>query len=762
VTTRGLHIEIRGTVQGVGFRPWIYRLATEAGLAGHVRNDATGVTIEAFGPGEALDAFLRRLDASPVPPAAAIREVCSRAIPPLPLDTFTILHSEGSADRQVCIPPDLATCPACLSEILDSTNRRFGYPFTNCTDCGPRFTIARDVPYDRPGTTMATFRMCAACQREYDTVSNRRFHAQPNACPACGPRLTLVRSDRQPVEPENPIGGAADALRAGQIVAIKGLGGFHLACDATSSQAVQRLRARKRRDEKPFAVMVKDLAHADEVALLTDEERRLLTSVERPIVLAMRRQPSALAPAVAPDSCLVGLLLPYTPLHHLLMNEVARPIVMTSGNLSDEPIVHRDDEALARLQGVADLFLLHNRDIEARCDDSVARVLAGRPVVLRRSRGYVPRPIVLSQRFRRPVLACGTLLKNTFCIGTGETAYLGPHIGDLDNLDTYESFEASVARMEGFLGVRPEVIAYDLHPEYLSTRYALARPEAVRIGVQHHHAHIVSAMAEHQLSGPVIGVAFDGTGYGTDGSAWGGEVMVVRHASFDRVATLRPIPLPGGDAAIRHPWRMALALAEDAFDGRAPIDDLGVFSGVPVQHLTVVRQMLAARVSTPLAHGAGRYFDGIGSLVLGRLESRYEGQVALAWNAVADPAEVGRYGYEIDQQQWPWLVDLRPMVRAVVRDLIAEVPTPRISARFHNTLVAATAEVVRLAAALQGSMPVVLSGGCFQNPRLAEGLVRELAPWFTVLLHANVPPGDGGVSLGQAVVADAIARELMA
>jgi hydrogenase maturation protein HypF len=714
-----------------------------------VRNDATGVTIEAFGPGEALDVFLRRLDASPAPPAAAIREVRSRAIPISPVDTFSILHSEGSADRQVCIPPDLATCPACVSEILDSANRRFRYPFTNCTDCGPRFTIARDVPYDRPATTMAGFKMCAACQREYDTVSNRRFHAQPNACPACGPRLALMQPDGQVIEHNDPIGGAADALRAGRIVAVKGLGGFHLACDATSSEAVERLRARKRRDEKPFAVMVKDLPHADEVALLTDEERDLLMSVQRPIVLAMRRQECALAPAVAPDTCLVGLLLPYTPLHHLLMNEVARPIVMTSGNVSDEPIAHRDDEALARLRDVADLFLVHNRDIEARCDDSVVRVLAGRPLVLRRARGYVPRPIVLSQKFHWPVLACGTLLKNTFCIGTGETAYLGPHIGDLDNLDTYESFEASVARMERFLRVRAEVIAYDLHPEYFSTRYALRRPEAVKIGVQHHHAHIVSAMAEHQLAGPVIGVAFDGTGYGTDGSAWGGEVMVVRQATFDRVATLRPIPLPGADAAIRHPWRIALALVEDAFEGRAPLDDLGVFSRVPAQDLIVVRQMLAARVLSPLVHGAGRYFDGIGSLALGRLESRYEGQVALAWNGVADPAEAGRYGYEIDRQQVPWLIDL-----------IAGVPAPYISARFHNTLVAATGEVVCSLATLHGVMPVVLSGGCFQNPRLAEGLARELASRFTVLLHGNVPPGDGGVSLGQAVVADAIAREL--
>jgi hydrogenase maturation protein HypF len=762
VTTLGLRIEIRGTVQGVGFRPWIYRLATEAGLAGHVRNDSAGVTIEAFGPGEALDAFLRRLDGSPGPPAATIQEICSGAIPPAPVDTFSILQSEESAERQLSIPPDLAMCPRCAVEILEATNRRFRYPFTNCTDCGPRFTIARDVPYDRPATTMATFEMCECCQHEYESVSSRRFHAQPNACPVCGPRLALLQLDGRHIEHDDPIGAVADALRTGRIVAIKGLGGFHLACDATSPQAVQELRARKRRDDKPFAVMVNDLEHARECALLTEEECRLLTSVERPIVLATRRDGCALTPEVAPDTNLVGLLLPYTPLHYLLMGEVGRPIVMTSGNLSDEPIVHQNDDAFARLRRVADLFLLHDRDIEARCDDSVARVVAGRPVVLRRSRGYVPRPIVLPTRLHLPVLACGALLKNTFCIGKGETAYLGPHIGDLENLDAYGSFEESVARMERLLRLTPAVIAYDLHPEYLSTRYALARPESIKIGVQHHHAHIASAMAEHQLAGPVIGVAFDGTGYGPDGTAWGGEVMVARYGSFERVATLRPIPLPGGDAAIRHPWRIALALVMDAFDGRAPLDRLGLFSQVALHDLEVVRQMLAARVRTPLAHGAGRYFDGIGSLALQRAESRYEGQIALAWNAAADPVESGRYDYEIDRQQVPWTVDLRSMVRAVVRDLVGDTPVPRISARFHNALVAATAEVVCSVTTLHGTLPIVLSGGCFQNPLLAEGLVRELSSRFTVHLPGQVPPGDGGLSLGQAVVADAIARQLMA
>ena len=757
LATFGRHIEIRGTVQGVGFRPWVYRLATEEGLAGHVRNDATGVTIEAFGSLDALDAFTRRLETS-LPPAAMIRELHSRAIPPASIASFSIVQSEERLERRVSIPPDLPTCAACASEILDRANRRFRYPFTNCTNCGPRFTIARDVPYDRASTTMAGFEMCADCRREYEDVSNRRFHAQPNACPVCGPRLTLVKPDGTAVDCDDPIAAAASALRSAQIVAIKGLGGFHLACDATSSEAVQRLRARKRRDEKPFAVMVADLARAETVAVLTVAEQRLLTSVERPIVLATRRDDCVLAPEIAPRNPLVGLLLPYTPLHHLLMRDTGRPLVMTSGNLSEEPLAYRNDEALQRLAGVADVFLVHDREIETRCDDSVARVIASRPVVIRRARGYVPRAIQVSPPFEAPVLACGGLLKNTFCIGVGDCAYLGPHIGDLGNLETLGSFEESVARMERFLRVAPEIVACDLHPEYLSTVYAGRRAEPLKVGVQHHHAHIVSAMAEHGLSGPVIGVAYDGTGYGTDGTAWGGEVMVATRDAFERVATLRPVALAGADAAIHQPWRIALALVEDAFDGRAPIEALSLFTAIRPHDLAVVQRMLGASFRSPLAHGAGRYFDGIGSLVLERPASRYEGQIAHEWNVIADPNDDEQYGFEVDTRVSPWSIDLRPMVRAVVGDVLAGVAAPVISARFHNTIVSATAAVVMLAARSRGVLPVVLTGGCFQNARLSEGLVRALSPQLQVYLHGEVPPGDGGLSLGQAVAAAAIAR----
>lgn len=756
----GRRIEIRGVVQGVGFRPWVFRLAREEGLAGWVRNDTTGVTIEAFGSEDALDLFIRRLESAP-PPAAHIEEVHASPIQLESLDTFVIAQSVDVVERRVSIPPDLATCPACVSEVLDPADRRYRYPFTNCTNCGPRFTIASDVPYDRASTTMGSFHMCPACQEEYDRVESRRFHAQPNACPVCGPRLVLMDTGGKVLDGGDPIAAGAKALATGLIVAIKGIGGFHLACDATNAQAVMRLRLRKRRDEKPFAVMVRDLVEAERVAVLRPEERDLLASVERPIVLVRRREQSALASEIAPNNPLVGVLLPYSPLHHLLARDVARPLVMTSGNLSEEPLAYRNEEAIERLATIADLFLVHDREIESSCDDSVARVIAGRPVVLRRSRGYVPRAIAVSPDFRAPVLACGALLKNTFCIGAGDAAHLGPHIGDLDNLETCRSFEQSVARMERFLRVTPAIIAHDMHPDYVSTRYATARSEEIKIAVQHHHAHIASAMAEHGLSGPVIGVAYDGTGYGTDGTAWGGEVMLARYDGFERMATWRPIALAGGDAAIRHPWRIALALLEDAFDGKPPLDAFPLFAAVPHQDVAVVRQMIATCFRSPLARGVGRYFDGIGALVLERPHSRYEGQIALEWNVAADPAEDRRYGFEVDRTQMPWTLDMRPMVREVVHEVIAKVPAPIISARFHNTMATATADLVRSAAAVHGRLPVVLSGGCFQNPRLAESVAQVLSSRFAVHLHSRVPPGDGGIALGQAVIASAIARRLM-
>ena len=753
----GRRIEIRGTVQGVGFRPWVYRIARLSGVTGRVRNDAAGVTIEAFGDSGALEHFLQLLRADP-PPAARIRSLIKAPIPVEVDSEFLIVASEEAGEACVSIPPDLATCPQCAAEIADPANRRYRYAFTNCTNCGPRFTIATDIPYDRAKTTMAPFRMCTACGHEYHDAGDRRFHAEPNACPVCGPRLTLCTFTGEPIGVDDPIAAAAEALRCCLIVAVKGLGGFHLACDATCSDTVGRLRERKHRDEKPFAVMAADLATAETLAILGDEERRLLTSVERPIVLAPKRAESVLAPNVAPGSALVGLFLPYTPLHHLLLAEAGRPIVMTSGNRSDEPIAFRNEEAVERLGAIADVFLMHDREIETRCDDSVASVIAGRGVVLRRSRGYVPRAVTLRRPVRRPVLACGALLKNTFCFAAGENAWLGPHIGDLENLDTYDSYRSGLARLEHFLQVKPEVIAHDMHPDYLSTVYAERRPEAIHVPVQHHHAHVASAMAEHRLDGPVIGIAYDGAGYGLDGTSWGSEILVAELASCVRVATFRPLPLVGGDRAIREPWRLALALIADAFGGNPPAVVWPLFAGVADSEIQQLLDVLRSRVPVPMAHGAGRYFDAFGSLFLRRRTATFEGQIAVEWNQAADASVYDAYPFDIVDADSPWQLDLRPAVWAAVADLVREAPVPSIAARFHNTIAQATASLVRRVAAAFGPMPVVATGGCFQNARLAESVRTALAPEHRVLLHAEVPPGDGGIALGQALVADAIVR----
>jgi hydrogenase maturation protein HypF len=753
-TRVGRRLDLRGTVQGVGFRPWVYRLARDAGLTGRVRNGSEGVTIEAFGPEEALDRFARRLRHD-LPPAAFVDTLDWTPIPLEPAGDFVIARSDPGGERRVSIPPDLATCAECAAEIADPADRRHRYPFTNCTACGPRFTIARAVPYDRATTTMAAFEMCGACRREYEHPDDRRFHAEPNACPACGPRLVALDSQGAPADAGDPIGAAAAALREGRIVALKGIGGFHLACDATSAVAVRRLRERKRRDEKPFAVMVRDLAAARHAAHVGPAERRLLESVERPIVLLERRSDAPLCDEVAPGNPLVGLFLPYSPLHHLLLADAGLPLVMTSGNLAGEPIAWRNGDAVQHLAGVADLFLVHDRDIETPCDDSVARVIAGSPVFLRRARGGVPRPQRLRHPVGRPVLACGAALKNTFCFAIGSEAYLGPHIGDLEGLETCRAYEAAIDRMQRFLGVDVEVIAHDLHPDYLSTRYALDRPAASHVGVQHHHAHVASAMAEHGLQGPVLGVAYDGTGYGLDGTAWGAEVLLASMRGFERVATFRAIPLAGGDTAIREPWRIALALADEAFDGEAPIDRLPLFRALAPGRIATVRRMIAARVASPLASGMGRYFDGLGALGLGRARATYEGQVALEWNLAADPAVDDAYPFALDTASRPWTADLRPTVRHAIDDLVAGRPAALVSARFHNTIADATAEIVRLALGEISHLPVVLTGGCFQNARLAEGVLTRLAPVARVFTHSMVPPGDGGISLGQAVVAAA-------
>ncbi len=755
----GYKIEITGISQGVGFRPFIYRLAREEGLTGSVRNDAAGVTVEAFGSRVALDRFVRRLIAE-APAPARLKSVRASLLKFEHRLHFEITASELRTERRVSIPADMATCDECVAEIFDRADRRFGYAFTNCTKCGPRFTITLDVPYDRSATTMAPFAMCPECRREYEDPGNRRFHAEPNACPECGPRLRLIGAVGEELASNDPIDEVSSGLCGGLIVALKSLGGFHLVCDATSPSAVARLRLRKHRDEKPFAVMVREVEDAERLVLLCPAERALLCSPERPIVLARRHPDVGLAAEVAPETPLVGIMLAYTPLHHLLLAAAQRPLVMTSGNQSDEPIAYCNDEALRRLAGIADLFLIHDRGIVTRCDDSVARVVAGAPTVLRRSRGYVPRPVPVDPPFERPVLAVGAQLKNAFCLGSGDSIWFGPHIGDLDGLETYEAFEESIARMEDFVGVKSEIVAHDLHPDYLSTRYALGRKRCVTVAVQHHHAHVTSAMAEHGLAGPVLGVAFDGSGLGSDGTMWGGELLLADLTGFDRIATLRQVALAGGDRAVREVWRLALALIEDAFAGSFDaFERLELFSRIDVDAATTVRRMIICGLNTASAHGVGRYFDAIGALLFARQRAAYEGQVATMLNNFADPLETGVYDFVLHRNENPWSLDLRPMVRRIVQEVIGGVDRCRIAARFHNTLVEGTAAMVRAALAEHGQVPVVLSGGCFQNPRLAQGILDALAGFAPVYLPREVPPGDGGIALGQAMVAAARMRE---
>lgn len=761
---QGRRIEIRGTVQGVGFRPWVWQLATCESVVGRVWNDAAGVVIEAFAERDVLDRFIDRL-ATDAPPAARVREMEWHAIPAeSDAPSFRITESEASPQRRVTVPPDLATCDDCLAEVFDPLDRRFRYPFTNCTNCGPRYSIIDDVPYDRAHTTMSAFAMCELCRCEYEDPNDRRFHAQPNACPKCGPRLWAADPNGRDIESADAIRFAARALREQLIVAVKGLGGFHLACDATSPFAVQRLRERKHREAKPLAIMVRDLAAAERIAEVSDEERALLLRVERPIVLLRRRADAVLAPEVCGDNPLVGIFLPYTPLHHILLREIARPLVMTSGNLSDEPMAYRNRDAIATLGNVADLFLLHNREIESRIDDSVVRVIDHAPVVFRRARGWVPRGVEVALPFSEPILACGAHLKNAICIGTGDSAFLGPHVGDLETVESLRAFEESVTKMKVFLGVEPRLLAHDLHPDYLSTRYALAQSDVRTVAVQHHHAHVVAVMGEHHLTEPVVGLAYDGTGYGTDGTSWGSEVMVASYEGFERFATFRALPLAGGDRAINQVWRIALALLDQAFDGAPPLDRLPLFGHATQVSATAVepiRRMIAQGVNMPLARGIGRYFDAFGAAFLGRAEARYEGDVAFLWNMIADEHEQGRYEVVIHDGTEPWEVDFRPVMKAAVADFLAGRSVATISARFHNTLVAVSAELARAALTQIGDVAVVLSGGCFQNARLAEGISSALRGKHRVYRNHDIPPGDGGIALGQALVADAFARGTM-
>ena len=744
-------VRVEGVVQGVGFRPFVYSLATGLGLGGLVGNDSDGVFAEVEGPPAAVEAFLSSL-ARDAPPLARIERITTTAMPPHGTASFSIAPSAPGLLRRTLVSADTATCADCLAELADPDDRRFGYPFINCTNCGPRFTIVRDVPYDRPLTTMAGFAMCDRCAAEYHDPADRRFHAQPTCCPACGPRLSLL-------DPAGTVGSpleaAAHLLRQDKVLAVKGLGGYHLAVDASSEDAAGALRARKHREDKPFAVMVADVAAARQVCQVDEAAAALLTSSRRPIVL-LPRVPSGIAAAVAPGNRQLGLMLPYTPLHHLLLAGVGGPVVLTSGNISDEPIVYRDGEAAQRLGEIADAFLTHDRPIHIRTDDSVVRAVRGREAVIRRSRGYVPEPLDVAVRFARPVLACGAELKSTFCLARESHAFVSHHIGDLENAETLRSFTEGIEHFKRLFDVTPEVVAHDLHPEYLSTKYAADLDQAgvELVGVQHHHAHIASCLADNRAAGPVIGVAFDGTGYGTDGTIWGGEFLIADTAGFERAGHLAPVPMPGGAAAIRQPWRMAAAY----LDAAGCLDAAGGPPDVARRNQQVWPGVLAiARrgINSPVTSSAGRLFDAVAAILGVRDAINYEGQAAVELEQLADPAERGAYQAGIAAGD-PLRIAGRDLVRAVAEDLTAGTSRSVIAARFHNGVADLITECCLLLRERHGLSTVALSGGVFQNLLLLHATVSRLeARGFGVLVHSRVPCNDGGISLGQAVVAAA-------
>jgi hydrogenase maturation protein HypF len=746
---------VEGTVQGVGFRPYVYRLAEEMGLNGYVLNDSEGVLLEVEAEPDTVERFLARL-AGDAPPLASVERVAAQPIEATGEHGFVIRESPRAGEARAAVTPDSATCDDCLSELFDRDDRRFRYPFINCTNCGPRFTIVRGVPYDRPYTTMAGFRMCAACRAEYEDPADRRFHAQPNACPECGPSLRLLGGDTH--APRDPLAEAVGALRAGAIVAVKGIGGFHLACRAEDEAAVAALRARKHREDKPFALMAPSLASARDLVVVTPEDEALLVSRERPIVLMPRRSGAAVATAVAPRSPELGVMLPYSPLHHLLLADVGAALVMTSANVSDEPIAYRDEDALERLAGIADLFLLHDRPIQTRTDDSVVRTVARgperRPLLLRRSRGYVPSALRLPVPAIRAILACGAELKNTFCVAKDEHAWVGHHVGDLENWETLRSFREGIDHFEHLFAVEPAIVAHDLHPEYMSTKYALERDGVELVGVQHHHAHLAACLAEHGEQGPAVGAIFDGTGYGDDGTIWGGELLFGDLAGYERSGLLWPVPMPGGPAAIREPWRMACAWLAAARGGEPDVPPL-LGSHVEPSKWRSVRALGRSGVASPVTSSVGRLFDAVSALCGIRTDVNYEGQAAIELEAACDPDERGAYPLPLLQRR-RLVLDARVTVRAVDADLAAGTPVPVVAARFHNGLADATAHACAVIARQRGTRTVVLSGGSFQNRRLVERTAGALTgAGLRVLTPERLPPGDGGISYGQVAVAAA-------
>ncbi len=758
MTEKGVakRLNVNGIVQGVGFRPFVFQLAEQYGLKGDVANTSSGVCIHIEGPAGKVASFETDLSAKR-PPLAVIVEISGQADTVKNYPDFTITKSKNESRTSTLISPDVSICDDCLAELLDPDNRRHHYPFINCTNCGPRYTIIDDIPYDRPKTSMRHFKMCAACQSEYDDPTDRRFHAQPNACADCGPQVHLYDNRRNKISQKDPIDQSSKLLKQGYILAIKGLGGYHLAADAADSDAVMRLRRRKLREEKPFAVMSYDLESIRRYALMDGGEEKLLSSIQRPIVLLRKKNPNCISEEVAPNNKCFGVMLPYTPLHYLLLKDNFTALVMTSGNLSEEPIAIDNDDAFNRLAGIADYFLVHDRDIYLRSDDSIVRNIAGTKRFIRRSRGFVPIPIFLKNGVP-PILACGAELKNTICVTKQDKAFLSQHIGDLENLATYEFLKLTAAHLKRILDIQPELIAFDMHPDYLSTQFAREQEVNPKIQVQHHHAHIVSCMAEHKLEGPVIGLSFDGTGYGTDAAIWGGEILIAEEHDFERVGHLAYVAMPGGSAAIKEPWRMALSYLRDAFGGGFRELKLPLLKEIESAKLTVISEMITKGVNAPMTSSLGRLFDGVAAICGIRNRVKFEGQAAMELEMLAAEPTGSIYDYDwISGDTFKILP--APIIRGVVKDLQKGRSTADISAKFHQTLIRLFADLCTVIRNDRGLDRVVLSGGVFQNSILLTGLTDALEKQrFTVLSHRQVPTNDGGIALGQAVVAAAVSR----
>ncbi|MFH1220948.1 MAG: carbamoyltransferase HypF [Candidatus Eisenbacteria bacterium] len=764
-----LKVSVAGIVQGVGFRPFVYRLACREGLAGYILNNPQGVDIEVEGGLASVERFLSSL-VRERPSQARIDSVVVRFTDLCGEDSFVIRASEAASERTTLVSPDIATCPDCLRELGDPSDRRHRYPFINCTNCGPRHTIIEDIPYDRQNTSMRSFAMCPECSKEYRDPLDRRFHAEPDACWVCGPQITLRESSGEPIDCRDPLEAARKGLSEGKVIGVKGLGGFHLAVDAANDAAVRLLRQRKRREEKPLAVMARDIFTIALFAEVGPEEERLLASPVRPIVLLPKRPDSRIAESVAPGNKYLGVMLPYTPIHHLLLEGDFLALVMTSGNLTEEPIAIDGEDALSRLAGIVDLYVDHNRQIVSRCDDSVARVVGGETVILRRSRGWVPLPIDLDTT-PGSILACGAHLKNTIAVTRRNQVFLSQHIGDLENMPAYEFFTSTIDHMKKTVEVEPEIVAYDLHPDYLSTRFAVGSRIPKKVAVQHHHAHIASCLGEAGTDGPVIGFALDGTGYGPDATVWGGEILVATRKSFTRAGHLEQVAIPGGEAAIRQVWRMALSHLYSAYREDVRSLPLEALLGIDRRQIEVVLAILKSGFNSPMTSSCGRLFDAVSCLCGLRHEVKYEGQAALELEMAAGDDLGQAYPVVLDTEGEKVVIGVRGLVREIVRDVLGGPGSPGIGAgavagagstagtvgaKFHNWLARSLYETACLLRTRQGLEVAALSGGCFQNVRLLAQLKGLLeGGGFRVITNHLVPANDGGISFGQAVVAAA-------